>query len=92
MIKAIKKIRESIHGAAAISFVLYIVILVIAFAVKNSKAVGITSIIFSIIILIAMGGFGIVGFVLLLAGVIVVITYKDKPQPRYNPDTGELVR
>ena len=81
-----------IYGAAAISFVLYIVNLVISLAVKNSKTVGITSIIISIIILIAMGGFGIVGFVLLLAGGIVAITYKDESHPRYNSDTRQFIQ
>lgn len=80
------------YSMSALSFVLYLVILVIAFAVKHTKIVGIISIIFSVIIFFAMGGFGIVGFGLLLAGGIVAIAYKDKPQPKYNPDTGELIR
>lgn len=79
-----------IHGAAALSFVLFIAVLVVAFAVKHTKIVGIISIIISVITLIAMGGFGIVGFALLLAGGIVSLAYKDKPQPKYNPDTGEV--
>jgi hypothetical protein len=81
-----------IHGAAALSFVLFIAVLVVTFAVKQTKIVGIISIIISVITLIVLWGFGIVSFALLLAGGIVSLAYKDKPQPKYNPDTGELIR
>ncbi|MGE5633890.1 MAG: hypothetical protein ACM3VV_01535 [Deltaproteobacteria bacterium] len=79
------------YGKIGIAFILYIIILIIAFAVKNSKAVGIVSIIFSVIILFATNAWGLVGSALLLAGGIVALVYKNKP-PRYNPDTGELIQ
>jgi hypothetical protein len=78
-----------VYGLVAIGFILYIVNLIIAFTVKNSKAVGIISIISSVVVLIANGVFGLVGFALLLAGGIVAIAYKSKQIPKYNPDTGE---
>ena len=79
------------YGKIGIAFILYIIILIIAFAVKNSKAVGIVSIIFSVIILFATNAWGLVGSALLLASGIVALVYKNKP-PRYNPDTGELIQ
>ncbi|HET9806726.1 MAG TPA: hypothetical protein VFP49_07445 [Nitrososphaeraceae archaeon] len=79
------------YGKMGIAFILYIIILIIAFTVKNSKAVGIVSIIFSVIILFATNAWGLVGSALLLAGGIVALVYKNKP-PRYNPDTGELIQ
>lgn len=79
------------YGKIGIAFILYIIILIIAFALKNSKAVGIVSIIFSVIILFATNAWGLVGSALLLAGGIVALVYKNKP-PRYNPDTGELIQ
>lgn len=81
-----------IYGLAALGFILYIVNLIIAFTVKNSKAVGIISIISSVVVLIANGLFGLVGFALLLAGGIVAIAYKNKQIPKYNPDTGERLQ
>lgn len=79
------------YGKMGIAFILYIIILIIAFTVKNSKAVSIISIIFSIIILFVTNDWGLVGSALLLAGGIVALVYKNKP-PRYNPDTGELIQ
>jgi hypothetical protein len=79
------------YGKMGIAFILYIIILIIAFTVKNSKAVSIISIIFSIILLFVTNDWGLVGSALLLAGGIVALIYKTKP-PRYNPDTGELVQ
>ena len=80
------------YGKMGIAFILYLIILIIAFTVKNSKAVGIISIIFSIIILFVITNYwGLVGSALLLAGGIVALIYKNKP-PRYNPDTGELIQ
>lgn len=79
------------YGKIGIAFILYIIILIIAFALKNSKAVGIVSIIFSVIILFATNAWGLVGSALLLVGGIVALVYKNKP-PRYNPDTGELIQ
>jgi hypothetical protein len=82
----------SFYGKFNIAFILYIIILIIAFAVQNSKAVGIISIIFSIIILFVTNAWGgLVVSALLLAGGIVALIYKNKP-PRYNPDTGELIQ
>ena len=81
----------SLYGKIDIAFILYIIILIIAFAVKNTKVVGIISIIFSIIILFVTNAWGIVVSALLLAGGIVALIYKNKP-PRYNPDTGELIQ
>ena len=79
------------YGKMGIVFILYIIILIIAFTVKNSKAVGIISIIFSIIILFVTNAWELVVSALLLAGGIVALIYKNKP-PRYNPDTGELIQ
>jgi hypothetical protein len=79
------------YGKMGIAFILYIIILIIAFTVKNSKAVSIISIIFSIILLFVTNDWGLVGSALLLAGGIVALVYKNKP-PRYNPDTGELIQ
>ena len=82
----------SLYGKIDIAFILYIIILIIAFAVQNSKVVGIISIIFSVIILfVVTNAWGLVVSALLLVGGIVALVYKTKP-PRYNPDTGELVQ
>jgi hypothetical protein len=54
----------------------YIVILVIAFAVNNSKVVGIMSIISGFIVFLATGGFGILGFASLFAGGVVALVHK----------------
>lgn len=55
---------------------IYIIILIIAFAVNNSKAVGIITIISSFLVFLATGAFGILGFALLLAGGIVALAHK----------------
>ena len=81
----------SFYGKIDIAFILYLIILIITFAVQNSKVVGIISIIFSIIILFVTNAWGLVVSALLLAGGIVALIYKNKP-PRYNPDTGELIQ
>jgi hypothetical protein len=87
---SLKEQNVFFYGEMGISFILYLIILIIAFAVKNSKGVGIISIIFSIIILFVINDWWeLVGSALLLAGGIVALVYKNKP-PRYNPDTGEL--
>lgn len=65
--------------------------MIIAFTVKNSKAVGIISIIFSIIILFVTNAWELVVSALLLADGIVALVYKNK-LPRYNPDTGKLIQ
>ena len=88
---SLEKQNISFYRKIDIALILYIIILIIAFAVQNSKAVGIISIIFSIIILFVTNIWGLVVSALLLAGGIVAIIYKTKP-PRYNPDTGELVQ
>ncbi|HJU59553.1 MAG TPA: hypothetical protein VJ583_07365 [Nitrososphaeraceae archaeon] len=81
----------SFYGKIDIAFILYIIILIIAFVVQNSKVVGIISIIFSVIILFVTNAWGLVVSALLLVGGIVALIYKNKP-PRYNPDTGELIQ
>jgi hypothetical protein len=81
----------SLYEKIDIAFILYIIILIIAFAVKNTKVVGIISIIFSIIILFVTNIWGLVVSALLLVGGVVALVYKTKP-PRYNPDTGELIQ
>ena len=83
---------EYVYGMVAIGFILYIVNLIIAFIVKNSKAVGVVSIISSVVILLANGIFGLVGFALLLAGGIVAIAFKNKQIPKFNTDTGERIQ
>jgi hypothetical protein len=83
---------EYVYGMVAIGFILYIVNLIIAFIVKNSKAVGVVSIVSSVVILLANGIFGLVGFALLLAGGIVAIAFKNKQIPKFNPDTGERLQ
>ena len=88
---SLKAQNISFYGKIDIAFILYIIILIIAFVVQNSKVVGIISIIFSIIILFVITNvWGLVGSALLLAGGIVALVYKTKPT-RYNPDTGELI-
>jgi hypothetical protein len=88
---SLEKQNISFYGKIDIALILYIIILIIAFAVQNSKPVGIISIIFSTIILFVTNSWGLVVSALLLAGGIVALIYKTKP-PRYNPDTGELVQ
>jgi hypothetical protein len=88
---SLEKQNISLYGKIDIAFILYIIILIIAFAVKNTKVVGIISITFSIIILFVTNVWGIVVSALLLVSGIVALVYKTKP-PRYNPDTGELIQ
>jgi hypothetical protein len=88
---SLKAQNISFYGKIDIAFILYIIILIIAFAVQNSKVVGIISIIFSVIILFVTNAWGLVVSALLLVGGIVALIYKNKP-PRYNPDTGELIQ
>ena len=69
------------YSGFAIGILAYIVILVIAFAVKHTKVVGILTIITSFVVFVATGGFGILGFVLLLAGGIVALATKKDKKP-----------
>jgi|RhiMethySRZTD1v2_1073278.scaffolds.fasta_scaffold2350709_1 hypothetical protein len=67
---------NSIYVHAGVGLLTYIVILVIAFAVNNSKVVGIMSIISGFIVFLATGGFGILGFASLFAGGVVALAHK----------------
>ena len=67
---------NSIYLHVGVGLLTYIVILVIAFAVKNSKVVGIMSIISGFIVFLATGGFGILGFASLFAGGVVALAHK----------------
>jgi hypothetical protein len=61
------------------AFLLYIVILVITFAVKRkTKAVGVTIIILGIITMAVTNGWGIIPFALLLPAGIVALRYKKR--------------
>ena len=61
------------YGKMGIVFILYIIILIIAFTVKNSKAVGIISIIFTIIIFFVNNAWELVVSALLFAGGFVAL-------------------
>lgn len=52
--------------------------MVIVFAMKQTKVVGIVLIIVSLTVLIGTGLFGIIGFALLLAGGVAALRYKSK--------------
>ena len=82
-VMSLKERNLFFYGKMGIAFILYIIILIIAFTVKNSKTVSIISIIFSVIILFVTNDWGLVGSALLLAGGIVALVYKNKP-PRYK--------
>jgi hypothetical protein len=78
-------------GGAMFAFLLYIVILVITFAVKRkTKAVGIAIIILGIITMAVTNGWGIIPFALLLPAGIVALRYKKRSkitQPKENTDS-----
>lgn len=68
---------QHISGAVGISILLFIIALVIAFAVKQrTKIVGIILIIISVATLISIGLFGVIPFALLLPAGIVALRYK----------------
>jgi hypothetical protein len=63
--------KEQIIIQITISFILYIVVLVIPFVIRDTKVLGIALIVLGIATLISAGGFGVVGFVLLIpAGIL----------------------
>ena len=66
-------------GGAMISFFIYIIILVITFAVKRkTKAVGITILVLGILTMLATNFWGIIPFALLLQAGIVALRYKPR--------------
>lgn len=70
---------QYISGAIGISVVLFIVALVIAFAVKQrTKIVGIILIIISVATLISIGFFGVIPFALLLPAGIVALRFRSQ--------------
>src|SRR4249920_1675790 len=69
--------KQYISTAIGISIPLLIIALVLAFVIKEkTKIVGIGLIIISIAVLIAIGGFGVIPFALLLPAGIVALRYK----------------
>lgn len=71
---------QYIYGTGAGAIILYIVALVIAFVIKEkTKIVGIILIILSVVTLILIGGFGVIGFALLLTAGIVALRYRKPP-------------
>jgi hypothetical protein len=70
--------KQYISTAIGISIPLLIIALVLAFVIKEkTKIVGIGLIIISIAVLIAIGGFGVIPFALLLPAGIVALRYKQ---------------
>jgi hypothetical protein len=66
-------------GGLALSFILYIAILVITFAVKaKTKTVGIILLVLGVITTVITNGWGIIPFALLLPAGIVALRYKPK--------------
>jgi hypothetical protein len=61
----------------AIAFILYIVGIVIAFVVKNTKGVGIILLAIGVIAIVVTNGWGIIAFALLLPAGIVALREKD---------------
>ena len=71
---------QYISGAVGISILLFIIALVIAFAVKQrTKIVGIILIIISVATLVSIGLFGVIPFALLLPAGIVALRFKTPP-------------
>ena len=70
---------EQVTAQITISVILYIVAIIIPFAIKKTKPLGWILIGISIATLISAGGFGIVGFAILIASGIAALRYKEKP-------------
>ena len=62
-----------------IAIILYIIVIIIPFVTEKTKLVGIFLILLSFATLISAGGFGILGFALLLSAGIIAIKWKKKP-------------
>ena len=70
-----------VYYGIAIGLITYVAVMIIGMTSINSKIVGVVSIISSIVVLISTGGFGILGFVILLAGGIVALATKKNKNP-----------
>ena len=80
---------DVISGMAAASIILYIIAIIIPFAVKKTKAVGIILLILAFATLISAGYFGIIGMALLVAGGIAAVRHKEDSSEKELEETSE---
>ena len=76
--------EELINILTGVSIILYTFAIIIPFVIKKTKFVGICLVVLSFATLISAGGFGILGFALLLSAGIIAIKWKEEPL-RDNP-------
>lgn len=69
---------ESIFGQMLLAIILYVVAIVLPFVMKNTRMLGWLLIGISVVTLISISFFGIVGFALLLPAGIIAIRWKNR--------------
>jgi putative membrane protein len=72
--------KDQVFTQVGISAFLYIVAIILPFVIKQAKYAGYSLIVLAIVTLISAGGFGIIGFALLIAGGIAALRWKEKPK------------
>lgn len=70
--------KEQLFTQLGVSTVLYMVAIIIPFALKKAKTVGYILFGLAVATLISAGGFGIIGFAILIAGGISAVRWKEK--------------
>lgn len=72
--------KEQVFTQIGISVFLYIVVIIIPFLIKDTKIVSYILFGLAFATLISAGGFGIIGFAILIAGGIAALRWKEKKQ------------
>jgi len=70
--------KEQIFTQLGVSGFLYVVVIIIPFVIKQPKIVGYILLGLAVATLISAGGFGIIGFAILIAGGISAVRWKEK--------------
>ena len=70
--------KEQLFTQIGVSVFLYIIAIIVPFALKKTKIVAYILFVLAISTLISAGGFGIIGFAILIAAGIAAIRWKEK--------------
>lgn len=73
--------KEQVFFQVGVSAFLYVITIIIPFVIKQPKIVGYALLVLAVSTLISAGGFGIIGFALLIPAGIVGIRWKEKKIP-----------
>ena len=72
--------KDQVFAQVGVSAFLYIIAIILPFVIKQVKMTGYILLVLGVATLISAGGFGIIGFALLIAGGVAALRWKEKPK------------